>query len=64
MPRLRESARRAAKPVLGGDFSIDSVEREHILSVLARSATLEDAAKVLGVDVSTLWRKRKRYEGG
>jgi len=52
-----------SKPVLGGDFSIDSVEREHILSVLARSSTLEEAAKVLGVDVSTLWRKRKRYEG-
>jgi len=50
------------RPFLGGDFSIDSVEREHILSVLARSATLEEAAKVLGVDVSTLWRKRKRYE--
>ncbi len=53
----------ATKPVLGGDFSIDSVEREHILSVLARSSTLEEAAKVLGVDVSTLWRKRKRYDG-
>jgi len=54
----------AAKPFLGGDFSLDSVEREHILSVLARSATLEEAAKVLRVDVSTLWRKRKKYEGG
>ncbi len=52
----------AARPFLGGDFSIDSVEREHILGVLARSATLEEAAKTLGVDVSTLWRKRKKYE--
>ncbi len=52
----------AAKPSLGGDFSIDAVEREHILGVLARSATLEEAAKTLDVDVSTLWRKRKKYE--
>jgi len=25
---------------------------------------MDDAAKVLGIDVSTLWRKRKRYETG
>jgi NtrC-family two-component system response regulator AlgB len=59
----RIAPNQAPRPVLGGDFSIDSVEREHVLSVLSRSSTLEEAAKVLGVDVSTLWRKRKRYEG-
>jgi transcriptional regulator of acetoin/glycerol metabolism len=30
--------------------------------VLADSRTLEDAAMRLGIDVSTLWRKRKRYK--
>ncbi len=40
-----------------------TIEREHILRVLARSSTLEEAARVLGLDASTLWRKRKRYEG-
>ena len=29
--------------------------------VLARAPTLEEAARVLGVDASTLWRKRKKY---
>ena len=56
------SAKTAALPVLGGDYSLEQVEREHILRVLARTATIEEAAHVLGIDPSTLWRKRKRYE--
>ena len=48
-------------PELGGDFSVDEIEREHILRVLARATTLEHAAQVLGLDVSTLWRKRKKF---
>jgi transcriptional regulator of acetoin/glycerol metabolism len=30
---------------------------------LARSGTMEKAAEILGIDASTLWRKRKKYEG-
>lgn len=41
--------------------SLDELEREHIARVLAESPTLEDAAETLGINVSTLWRKRKRY---
>jgi NtrC-family two-component system response regulator AlgB len=48
---------------VGGDFSLDAVEREHITRVVARTATLDEAAAVLGIDASTLWRKRKKYEG-
>ena len=51
-------------PVVGGDFSVEAVEREHILRVLARTRTQDEAAQILGVDASTLWRKRRRYEGG
>ena len=47
---------------LGGDHTIETIEREHILRVLARTSTLEEAAQVLGIDASTLWRKRKKYE--
>jgi NtrC-family two-component system response regulator AlgB len=52
----RESAATAAAPT-----SLDELEREHIARVLAESPTLEDAAETLGINVSTLWRKRKRY---
>jgi NtrC-family two-component system response regulator AlgB len=49
-------------PRLGGDFTIDQIERDHIERVLARTATLDDAARILGIDASTLYRKRKKYE--
>ncbi|MEO7148448.1 MAG: sigma-54 dependent transcriptional regulator [Rhodanobacteraceae bacterium] len=42
--------------------SLEELERLHIRSVLARSDTLEHAARTLGIDVSTLYRKRKRYQ--
>jgi NtrC-family two-component system response regulator AlgB len=46
---------------LGGEVSIDALEREHIARVVARTPTLDIAARVLGIDPSTLQRKRKRY---
>jgi two-component system, NtrC family, response regulator AlgB len=49
-------------PQLGGDFSLEEIEREHIGRVVARAPTLEDAAAILKIDASTLWRKRKKYE--
>jgi two-component system, NtrC family, response regulator AlgB len=52
----------SATPALGGNYSLEHVEREHILRVLARTATMEEAAHILGIDSSTLWRKRKKYE--
>jgi two-component system, NtrC family, response regulator AlgB len=48
---------------LGGNFTLDEIEREHIIRVVARSATLDDAATILGIDASTLWRKRRKYDG-
>jgi NtrC-family two-component system response regulator AlgB len=59
----RIAAHVSAVPRLGGDFTLDQIEREHIERVAARAATLEDAAKLLGIDASTLYRKRKKYEG-
>jgi NtrC-family two-component system response regulator AlgB len=42
--------------------NIDEMERDLIIRVLAESPTLEDAAQTLGINASTLWRKRKRYK--
>ena len=50
------------RPFVGGDFTLEDVEREHILRVTARTGTLEQAAEIMKIDTSTLWRKRKRYE--
>jgi len=36
-------------------------EREHILRALANSRTLGQAAATLGINVTTLWRKRRQY---
>ncbi len=47
---------------IGGHYSLEEVEKEHIISVMASSVNLDEAARILGVDASTLWRKRKRYE--
>ena len=41
--------------------SLEDVERRHIEQVLAESATLDEAAARLGINTTTLWRKRKRY---
>jgi NtrC-family two-component system response regulator AlgB len=42
-------------------MSLEQVERLHVQRVLAGSATLEEAAARLGIDPTTLWRKRKRW---
>ena len=38
-----------------------TLERRHVRAVLAESATLEEAAARLGINPTTLWRKRKRW---
>ncbi len=41
--------------------SLEEMERRHIVRTLAESSTLEEAAARLGINVTTLWRKRRRY---
>jgi len=54
-------AQGTSSPQLGGALSLEEVERDHIMRVIARTSTLEEAAQILGVDSSTLWRKRRKY---
>jgi NtrC-family two-component system response regulator AlgB len=42
-------------------MSLDSLEKVHIQQVLGTARTLEEAASILGINLSTLWRKRRRY---
>jgi two-component system, NtrC family, response regulator AlgB len=46
---------------VGALVSLEELEREHIARVVASAPTLEVAARILGIDATTLSRKRKRY---
>jgi NtrC-family two-component system response regulator AlgB len=45
---------------LGDPVSLELIEEQHIRKVLAETASLQDAASILGIDQATLWRKRKQ----
>jgi DNA-binding NtrC family response regulator len=42
--------------------SLAEIEREHIAFVLKNTSTLDEAARVLGIDIATLYRKRIRMK--
>ncbi len=48
-------------PALGENISLEKIEEEHIRRVLSSAESLEEAAKILGIDQATLWRRRKQY---
>jgi NtrC-family two-component system response regulator AlgB len=58
---LPETAERHVRPRIGDALSLEELERTHIRGVMANSPSLEAAARTLGIDVSTLYRKRKQY---
>ena len=45
---------------LGGKFTLEQMEAEHIRRLIASHKTLEEVAEILGIDPATLYRKRKR----
>lgn len=46
----------------GDAVSLEELERAHIEAIVASSSSLEAAARLLRIDSSTLYRKRKQYE--
>ncbi len=48
-------------PRLGERFTLEEIERQHVTLVMAQTKSMEEAAAVLGIDDSTLWRKRRSW---
>jgi two-component system, NtrC family, response regulator AlgB len=48
---------------IGGRFSLEELESEHIRLVVEKTETMEEASRILGIDPATLYRKRKRTSG-
>jgi NtrC-family two-component system response regulator AlgB len=58
---IHPTAAVAALPRLGDAIPLERVEELHIRGVLAHTASIEEAARLLGMDTVTLWRRRKKY---
>ncbi|HVS54350.1 MAG TPA: sigma-54 dependent transcriptional regulator [Opitutaceae bacterium] len=54
------SAKPDAGIAVGARVTIDELEAEHIRRILAISRNLEEAARTLGIDPATLYRKRQK----
>jgi len=48
-------------PAIGDRVPLSTIEELHIRRVMASTASLQEAADVLGIDQATLWRRRKTY---
>jgi len=42
--------------------TLAEAKKFHIKEVLLHTESIEEAARVLGIDPATLWRKRKKYQ--
>lgn len=66
LPDLPEKFSRAAGPFggagvqVGARVTLEELEHEHIARIVQQAATMEEAARILGIDPATLYRKRKR----
>jgi NtrC-family two-component system response regulator AlgB len=66
LPDLPEKFSKAQTPAsgqgifVGARVTIEELENEHISRVVQQAATMEEAARILGIDPATLYRKRKK----
>jgi two-component system, NtrC family, response regulator AlgB len=60
--RIAQARTASAGPIeIGGPVPLAQLEFEHIRRVLSGAPSLDAAARTLGIDPSTLYRKRKQY---
>jgi NtrC-family two-component system response regulator AlgB len=57
---LSDIVRSRSEVRLGGKFTLEQIEAEHIRRLIAGYKTLEEVADILQIDPATLYRKRKR----
>ncbi len=60
--RLESLAVENPEAAVGAPLSLEKLEELHIRKVLAGTAKLGEAAAILGIDQTTLFRKRKKFE--
>ena len=60
-PRHATGTSPTASVEVGGPVTLERLEVEHIRRVLAAAPSREEAARILGIDPSTLYRKRKQF---
>jgi NtrC-family two-component system response regulator AlgB len=53
--------RAIATPGVGASVTLAELEREHIGRILNATSSYREASATLGIDETTLWRKRKQY---
>lgn len=49
---------------VGASVTLAELTDEHIRRVLAKTSRLEDAAAILGIDLATLYRRRRKWQSG
>jgi NtrC-family two-component system response regulator AlgB len=61
-PTLSPQEKTNSSILIGGPHTLEEIERAHIEATLARLESIEEVSQALGINPSTLWRKRKSYE--
>jgi NtrC-family two-component system response regulator AlgB len=59
-PATNTAAGGGALPQVGSLISLEQLEEAHLRRILGQTASLTEAAEILGIDQATLYRKRKR----
>lgn len=58
----RGSSAAGTGPGVGSMITLEELEREHIRRVIGATPTIQEAARVLGIDAATIYRKRRKHE--